>query len=45
MLFLSPPKEVAESFLDSCLYHPRLANIRRSLEQYISGETEIIIDL
>lgn len=42
MLFMSPPKEVAEAFLDSCLYDTRLAKIRQSLENYINGKTDII---
>lgn len=45
MLFLSPPKNIAEKFLDSCLCDPRLDVIRRSLEDYISGKTDIITDL
>lgn len=45
MLFLSPPKNVVEQFLDSCLYHPRLATIRKSLEDYISGKTDMITDI
>lgn len=44
-LFLSPPIEIAEKFLDSCLYDSRLDNIRKSLQDYISGKTEIIMDL
>lgn len=44
MLFLAPPKEEAQKFLDDCLYHPRLSTIRRSLENYINGETDIICD-
>lgn len=42
MLFMSPSKEVAEAFLDSCLYNTRLAKIRQSLENYINGKSEII---
>ena len=45
MLFCSPPKDVAEKFLDECLYDTRLATIRTSLESYIKGKTDIIIDL
>lgn len=45
MLFSSPPKDAAEKFLDECLYDPRLATIRASLENYIQGKTEIIMDL
>lgn len=45
MLFLAPPKDVVERFLDDCLIDPRLANIRQSLENYLEGKTEIIIDL
>lgn len=45
MLFCAPPKEVAEKFLDECLYDARLANIRTSLENYINGKTDIIMDL
>lgn len=45
MLFLSPPKDIAEKFLDSCLYDPRLATIRKSLEDYINGKTDIITEL
>lgn len=42
MLFMSPPIEEAEAFLDSCLYDPRLAKIRQSLENYINGKSEMI---
>lgn len=42
MLFMSPPQEVAEAFLDSCLYDPRLTKIRQSLENYINAKSEII---
>lgn len=42
MLFMSPPKEAAEAFLDSCLYDPRLAKIRQSLENFINGKSEMI---
>ena len=45
MLFLSPPKNVVEQFLDSCLYNPRLATIRKSLEDYLSGKTDMITDI
>jgi hypothetical protein len=45
MLFMSPPKEDAEKFLDSCLCDSRLDKIRRSLENYINGKTDIITDL
>ena len=45
MLFMSPPKEDAEKFLDSCLCDSRLDKIRRSLENYIKGKTDIITDL
>lgn len=45
MLFLAPSKDVVEKFLDSCLYDTRLANIRMSLEYYLNGKTEIIMDL
>lgn len=45
MLFASPPKEVAQEFLDECLYDPRLATIRASLENYINGKTDLITDL
>lgn len=42
MLFMSPPIEEAEAFLDSCLYDPRLTKIRQSLENYINGKSEMI---
>ena len=45
MLFSSPPKDVAQKFLDECLYDPRLATIRASLENYINGKTDLITDL
>lgn len=45
MLFTSPSKESAEKFLDECLYDSRLVAIRKSLENYINGETDLIIDL
>ena len=45
MVFLSPSKEVAEQFLDSCLYDVRLSSIRKSLEDYIDGKTDIIMDV
>lgn len=45
MLFCSPPKDVAEKFLDECLYDSRLATIRTSLENYINGKTDIILDV
>lgn len=45
MLFLSPSKDVVERFLENCLYDPRLAEIRKSLEDYISGKTEMITDI
>ena len=45
MLFLSPPKSLAEKFLDSCLCNPRLDKIRKSLEDYINGKTDIITDI
>lgn len=44
MLFLSPTKEAVEAFLDSCLYDQRLDSIRKSLENYINGKTEIIVE-
>lgn len=45
MLFLTPPKEKVEEFLDSCLYDSRLDKIRKSLEDYLQGKTEIIMDI
>lgn len=45
MLFLAPPKPVVEKFLDSCLYDSRLAKVRKSIEDYLNGKTEIIMDL
>lgn len=45
MLFFSPPKDVVEKFLDSCLYVPSLAAIRKSLEDYINGKTDIITNI
>lgn len=44
MLFMAPPKEVVSDFLDSCPYDWRLDSIRQSLENYIKGKTEIILD-
>ena len=43
MAFLSPSKEDAIKFLDGCLYDPRLDSIRKSLEEYINGKTDIIM--
>lgn len=45
MLFLAPPKDVVEKFLDSCLYDSRLTKVRKSLEDYLDGNTEIIMDI
>lgn len=45
MVFLAPPKELAMKFLDSCLYDVRLASIRKNIEDYITGKTEIILDV
>lgn len=45
MLFLAPPKDMVEKFLDICLCDPRLAKMRISLENYLNGKTEIIMDL
>lgn len=42
MLFLSPEREVAQAFLDEMPYSPRLAAIRKCLQDYIDGTTEII---
>ncbi len=43
MFFQSPPKEKAEQFLDECLYDSRYDSIRKSLEDYITGKTDIIL--
>ena len=45
MLLLSPPKEKVQQFLDNCLCDPRLDKIRKSLEDYLNGKTDIITDL
>lgn len=45
LLFFSPPEEVVRKFLDECPYDTRLATIRRSLENYLNGETDIILDV
>ena len=45
MLLLSPPKEEVQKFLDNCLYDPRLDKIRKSLENYLKGNTDIISDM
>ncbi|MCM1067475.1 MAG: strawberry notch family protein [Muribaculaceae bacterium] len=45
MLFLAPPAEEVQKFLDNSLCHPRLGNIRKSLENYLSGKNDIIIDV
>ncbi|MCH5347361.1 MAG: strawberry notch family protein [Muribaculaceae bacterium] len=42
MLFLAPPIEIAQEFLDNCLCSPRLAKVRRALENYIAGKTDVI---
>lgn len=44
MLFSSPSVEDAQKFLDECLYDSRLAEIRKSLECYINGKTDVILD-
>lgn len=43
-LFLAPDKAAAKDFLYTCPCSDRLAYIRVSLERYIAGETDIIID-
>lgn len=45
MLFMSPPVEEVQKFLDSCFCDPRLDKIRQSLENYINGVTSIISDV
>ncbi|MCM1141450.1 MAG: strawberry notch family protein, partial [Muribaculum sp.] len=45
MLFMSPSMEDARKFLDGCLCHPKLDKIRKSLEDYINGKTEMIVDV
>ena len=45
MAFLSPSKEDAIKFLDGCLFDPRLDSIRKSLEDYIDGKIDIIMDV
>lgn len=43
MFFQAPSKEKAQQFLDECLYDPRLDTIRKRLEDYIAGKTDIIL--
>ena len=45
MLLLAPPKETVQQFLDNCLCDPRLDKIRKSLQDYLNGKTDIINDL
>lgn len=41
-LFFSPSKKEAKAFLDSTPYSPRLEGMRKALQDYIDGKTEII---
>ncbi len=43
-LFLAPPKEEAQIFLDSCLCDPRLSAVRLGLQNYIDGKTDLILE-
>ena len=43
MFFQAPSKEKAQQFLDECLYDSRYDSIRKSLEDYLSGKTDIIL--
>ena len=45
MLFMAPPKEKVQKFLEDCLYDVRLDGIRKSLEDYLNGKKDIITDL
>ena len=42
MLFLAPEKETAQTFLDSVPCSPRLESMRKCLQDYIDGKTDII---
>lgn len=42
MLFLSPKKSVAQAFLDEMPCSPRLDSIRKCIQDYIDGKTDII---
>lgn len=44
MLFLAPPKEQVEAFLDQCFCSPELEDIIRALRQYLNGESDVIIE-
>lgn len=45
MLFMSPSKETVEKFLEECLYDSSLDSIRKSLEDYLNGNSDIISDI
>ena len=45
MLFMAPPKEKVQKFLEDCLYDTRLDGIRKSLEDYLNDKKDIISDL
>lgn len=44
-LFLAPDKDAVEKFIDTFLCSDRLQFIKQSLEKYLNGETDIIIEL
>ena len=42
MLFFSPEKSVAQAFLDEMPCSPRLDSVRKCIQDYIDGKTDII---
>lgn len=44
-LFLAPDKDAVEKFIDTFPCSDRLKFIKQSLEKYLNGETDIIIEL
>ncbi|MCM1139487.1 MAG: strawberry notch family protein [Muribaculum sp.] len=44
-VFLAPDKDAVEKFIDTFPYSDRLKFIKLSLEKYLNGETDIIIEL
>ncbi len=44
-LFLAPDREVVEKFIDTFPCSDRLKYIKLSLEKYLNGDTDIIVEL
>lgn len=42
MMYLSPEKSVAQAFLDEMPCSPKLESIRRCIQDYLDGKTEMI---